>query len=293
MESFRRVASSQALQAALPAFGLILGAELSGLTGALGAFSVGNAAAAGVSLMMLHGALKEHGIRIERSFDAEVWKPMLTLGASAFAAFFVVTAALLLGQLLLAYRIGGYAQVALFNVAFRWHLAVLLLPGALAAVLLPTMTRLGAEGRNATLLPLFNFNIRLTAVVSAIPAALLAISASLVLGLSGPYYSHHLTPVRVLMLAAVFGALNNVLSSASLSLGAVRAWLVSDLVLAAVFFVTAIVVIPLSGATGLALAFLTAYIATDAALVGPVVRRLRARAGPPSACPATKRDEAC
>jgi len=279
MENFRRVAVSQGLQSVLPSLGLILGAELSGLDGALGGFSAGNALAAVASLMILRATLRDQGIQIGWSRQSAVWKPLFRLGASAFAASLVVTAALLFGQLFLAYRAHGYAQVALFNVAYRWQLGVMLLPGTLAVVLLPTMARLGAEGRGNASTRLFKLNVRLTALVSAVPAAVLALLAAAVLGLSGRYYGHHVAPLRILMLAAVPGALNNVLSSASVSLGAMRAWLVSDLVLALAFFATAVVLIPGEGATGLALAFLAGYVATDLALIRPIVRRLHVNAG--------------
>jgi O-antigen/teichoic acid export membrane protein len=282
MESFRRVAISQALQSAVPSLGLIVGAELSGLNGALAGYSVASAVAAGASLVMLRTALRGQGIPIARSFDPAVWRALLRLGAAAFAASLVVTSALLFGQLILAYRSHGYAQVALFNVSYRWQLGIMLLPGTLASVLLPTMARLGAQGRDTASARLFTLNARLTAIVSAVPALLLALLAPVVLGLSGKYYSHHLAPFRILMLAAVPGALNNVLSSAGISLGAIRAWLVSDIVLALAFFATAVTLIPGHGATGLALAFLAGYVATDAALIRPILRRLHVAARPRS-----------
>jgi O-antigen/teichoic acid export membrane protein len=285
LENFRQVAMSQGAQSAVPSLGLILGAELSGLDGALGGYSAGTLVAAALSLDMLRRSLRARGIPIARRVHPGVWKPLLTLGFSAFAASLVVTSALLVGQLSLAHRTHGFAQVAVFNVSYRWQLGVMLLPATLAAVLLPTMARLGAEGRDVASRRLFYRNVRLTAVVSAVPAMALAALAPAVLGLSGHSYARHLGPLRILMLAAIPGALNNVLSSASMSLGAIRAWLLSDVVLAVAFCITAVLLIPAHGAAGLALAFLAGYVATDVVLVGPIARRLHHEPRAPLARP--------
>jgi O-antigen/teichoic acid export membrane protein len=152
--------------------------------------------------------------------------------------------------------------------------ALLLVPGAMAAVFFPMMSWLGIEGRDHQSRELFRFNFWANILVTAIPAIALAISARWLLGLSGTYYAHGLAPFLVLMAATVPSALNNVLSSASLSLGAIRAWLISDLVLAVAFIGTAMTIVPLVGATGLALAYLAGYLASDAALARPVLVRL-------------------
>ena len=73
-------------------------------------------------------------------------------------------------------------------------------------------------------------------------------------------------------------ALNAVLSTTSVSLGAIRAWLFSDIVLAAVLIGAAALLVGGSHATGLALAYLAAYVATDLALGAPLSKRLRTAA---------------
>lgn len=275
MESFRAAGASQGLQSALSAVGLIAGAFWAGLSGALLGLSTGTAVAALASLAMVRAALRRRGITLGPAFNRTAWLSMLRLGAAALASFVVVTTALLVGQLLLAYRGGGYAQVGLFNVSFRWFLAVLLVSGALSSVLLPVMARLGSIGEYVRARDLFGSTLRLGTVASAGPALVLALLAPWLLSVSGPYYSHHTIPFRYLMLAAIPGALNSLLSSASLSLGAVRAWLLSDVAFAVVFFAVALALVPSFGATGLALAYLGGYLATDLALAGPILHRIR------------------
>jgi O-antigen/teichoic acid export membrane protein len=276
LERFRRLGTSRGLQSALPAIGLIIGAEASGLTGALAGMSVGNFLAASVSVALLYTAIRAEGIPLTLRFShSAIWRRLLNLGGAAFASFLVVTAALLIGQLLLAYQPDGYTQVAVFNIGYRWHLAILLFPGALGSVLLPMMTRLRSEGRYRQSRELLRFNVWIATLASGIPALVLAAASYWILSLSGRAYSHHLVPFLVLMVAAVPSALNNVLSSASISLGAIGAWLLSDVALALAFFVTALLLIATHGATGLAFAYLAGYVATDVVLIRPIRRRLR------------------
>jgi hypothetical protein len=110
----------------------------------------------------------------------------------------------------------------------------------------------------------------------ALPALIIALAAPLLLGLSGAFYADHPLPLIVLALASIPTALNNVLSGTAVGLGAMRAWLVSDIILAVVLVGTAAALVGGLGATGLALAYLAGYVATDLALAGPLSKRLRA-----------------
>ena len=95
------------------------------------------------------------------------------------------------------------------------------------------------------------------------------------LSLSGSFYAKHTLPLVIMAAAAVPSALNNVLSGTSVSLGAIREWLLSDVVLAGVLIGVALALVGEMRASGLALAFLAAYVATDLVLVAPLKQRMR------------------
>ena len=108
----------------------------------------------------------------------------------------------------------------------------------------------------------------------ALPAAVTVAAASLVLELNGGFYADRPAALMVLAIAAVPCVANDVLSSAALSEGRVRAWLLSDVALAATLAGLAVALVPAHGATGLAWAYLAAYTVSAAVLL-PVLSRSR------------------
>jgi O-antigen/teichoic acid export membrane protein len=273
LEGFGAAGLAQWIQAVATSAGLVIGAVLADVTGALAGFSLGFliSTAAGGSLLLREA--RRVAVPLSSRLKRAEWRQLWRIGLPGFAALVTVTAAPLGGQLLLAHQ-GGYADVAAFNVAYRWHLALLFIPVAIAPVLLPIMTNLRSQRRAGEVRRLFRLNIILVLALTAIPATLVAIGSAQILALNGAFYSSHAEILVILAIASIPSALNNVLSSTSLSLGAVRAWVFSDLVFGAVFFGAALVLVGSQGGTGLGVACLAAYVATDAVLVWPVWSRV-------------------
>jgi O-antigen/teichoic acid export membrane protein len=201
-------------------------------------------------------------------------------GIPAFVAFITVSCAVLGGQLLLSRQPSGYAAVALFSVAYRWHVAIQFVPGRIVPVLIPVMTRLHVANRGSQLASIFRATMWGTFALAGVAALIIAVLAPLVLGFSGGFYSRHPLPLILLAAAAVPAALNSVLSGTSVSLGAMSEWLASDLVLAVVLLGTAAALVGPLGATGLAVAYLGGMVATDLALAWPLSRRMRVSPSP-------------
>jgi O-antigen/teichoic acid export membrane protein len=275
LESFRRVSASQWLQGVGTALGLIVGAAVNGVTGSLVGLTLGQAVSAAVSFALLRRATMAAGVPLSYRLERDKLRRLWRIGLPTFAAFLAVASSLLAGQVILSHQADGYEEVGLFAISYRWHLAILFVPAAMVPALVPVITRLNARARHE-LPSLFRDSLQATLLLLAMPALVIAVASPLLLGLSGEFYGDHPLPLILLAVAAVPAGLNNVLSSTSVGLGAMRAWLVSDVVLAAVLVGTAAVLVGGLGATGLALAYLAGYTATDLALAGPLAKRLRA-----------------
>jgi O-antigen/teichoic acid export membrane protein len=269
-EAFRSTALSQWGQGFGVGGGILLGARLAGLEGALAGLSIGTAVGAVVAGSLLAKELSERGIHIVWLPSRATWRSLWKPAAPAFIAFLVVSTALLVGQLVLSRQPHGYAEVGVFNLAYRWHLAVLFVPAVIAPALLPMLTRLIAQGDEGAARSLFRIYIAGTLILTIVPALAVILARHPILSFSGDYYANHPAPLVVLAVATIPSALNNVLSTGSLGIGAFRSWLVSDVALAVVLVGTAAVFVPIYAASGLALAYLLAYIATDTVLVYPV-----------------------
>jgi O-antigen/teichoic acid export membrane protein len=266
LEAFRGAAAAQCSQGLSVAVGLVLGAHTHGVEGALAGASIAYGVSTVVAYLLVLTAAERRGIRIPLSISLAALRQLWRYAIPAFVAFMVVFTALLYGQLLLSRQDVGYAEVGLFNVAYRWHLAIVFIPAAIAPAVLPIMTRLLAERDSHQARWLFRINIVASLSLTIVPAAVLALAAGPTLGLSGSYYGEHPEPLILLALASIPSAANNVLSSAALSLGAARLWLLSDVALAACLLGAAAWLVNAHGATGLAFSYLAAYMATDLVL---------------------------
>jgi O-antigen/teichoic acid export membrane protein len=266
LEAFRGAAAAQCAQGVSVAVGLILGAHERGVEGALAGASIAYGVSTAVAYFLLWAAAERRGIRVPLRISLPALHQLWHYAVPAFVAFLVVFAALLYGQLLLSRQDLGYAEVGLFNVAYRWHLAIVFIPAAIAPAVLPMMTRLLTERDSRQAHWLFRINLLASLSLAIVPATVLALAAGPILGLSGSYYGSNPEPLILLALASIPSVANNVLSNAALSLGAARLWLLSDVALAVCLLGAAAWLVTTHGAGGLAFSYLAAYMATDLVL---------------------------
>ena len=266
LEAFRGAAAAQCVQGLSVAVGLVLGAHEHGVEGALAGASIAYCVSTIVAYFLVWIAADRRGIRIFLGISLPALRRLWHYALPAFVAFMVVFAALLYGQLLLSRQEAGYAEVGLFNAAYRWHLAIVFIPAAVAPAVLPIMTRLLAELDPHQARWVFRVNLIASLLLAVVPAAVVALAAGPLLGLSGSYFKEHPEPLILLALASVPSAANNILSSAALSLGAARLWLLSDVALAVCLLGAAAWLVNAHGAGGLAFSYLAAYMATDLVL---------------------------
>lgn len=274
LEAFRAVAALQGLQGVVSGAGLVAGAVTGGVRGALIGFAAGQlvAAAVGIAVLRRHATAQSIPLRV-RPKRAEA-RSLAAFAAPAIVASIVVSLALLGGQILLRDQPDGYAHIAEFSVAYRWHLAIVFVPVALLPAAIPILTRMQRRDRQEARDAL-RFTLIAGVAMAAIPALIIAVAAPFIMGLSGDYYAARPWTLVVLAIAAVPLVLNNILSSAAISYGAVRAWLVSDIVLAVGVVALALALVPDLQAAGLAVAYLGGYLLTDIALMPAVARHAR------------------
>ena len=119
------------------------------------------------------------------------------------------------------------------------------------------------------------WTVSLNVLVVTVPAMVLIGAAGVVSSLGGRGFQAAEPSLIILALACVPAALNNGLSQAALSLDRVRAWVISDVVLAVALAGVAVLLVPSLGSVGLAWGYLAGMLATCAVLIGPVVFAVR------------------
>ncbi|HYJ61471.1 MAG TPA: oligosaccharide flippase family protein [Actinomycetota bacterium] len=273
LEAFRTIAFVSTTRGVLAAALTVVGAVASGLEGAIAGWAAAECLAAVIGFVALARACRGAGVVLSTERPRRSWASLHPVAIPALASTIAVGFALVFGQRYLADRPTGFQEVAEFNLAYRWSLAVLFVPSTIAPVLLPILTNLRATGASGTFLRLLRSNLWLTAALTALPATALILLREPILGLSGGAYETGAVTFSILMVATIPTALNGTLSQTALSLDAVRAWLLSDLALAATVIISAWVLIPRAGSVGLAAAYGLGYALSCLLLIVPVARR--------------------
>lgn len=180
----------------------------------------------------------------------------LTASGAAGAVALMVQGGVWFGQFTLSRQADGLVDVGVFLLLTRLTLLVTLVPNALATVVLPLLSQPGEEHAH-----------RRTRRVAGMLSTVAAMSSAVVMMVVGPPLLRAIDPAYggfadVVILMAFVGAAtaaNNLVGADAVSRGQVRAWIWSDVLLAATLVAGALVLVPMLGALGLALTHLTAY----------------------------------
>ena len=276
LEAFREVAILQGLESLLTGCLTVIGILAGGLQVAMIGWMIGEALTAAASVAVTRYVSRRADVPVSYRVQKSEWLALWRLGLPALVGSSFVLAAILGSQRLLAAGAHGLSAVAAFNVAYRWQLVALFVPSAMAPIFLPILSELKSVGRIQEFRKVLRINL-FSNVFFTIAAGLLILAVGpLVMGLTGHFYGTQTTVLAVLLVATIPTVVNNVLSQTAVSVGAVAAWVWSDVVLAVSFAIVAVILVPRHGAIGLSLAYVVGYVVTCVALVGPVHSRLAA-----------------
>lgn len=261
-EAFRRIAYVNLIRglAGLPIG--IAGATLFGLRGAVVAAVVVAAIGMALSHIALDREARRHGIHI----TTDGWRreaPILwRFSLPAFLGSVVVGPATWIGNAMLVNAPGGYAQLGIFNAANQWRTLVTFLPSVLGQAALPILASLWGSGRRQSTKRVLIASV-VTSALAALPiAAVLILASGFVMSLYGPAFAGHglvlvVVALTVVLLTVQMPVGQMIAATGRMWLGAIMntAWSLVFLTAAAVLIANG------SGAFGLALAYLIAYVA--------------------------------
>ncbi len=277
LEAFKEAAIANSLRSVLTSVLLVTGIGIAGINGGLIGGVVGEAATILWVIPAVFRSGAARGISMHRRGDDRpgAWASLRQVGLPALAASVAILLSLLVGQRMLLEQPGGFAHVAQFSVAYKWSMVVLFIPSSAALVMLPLLSNLAGAKAHIAFRRLLRTTFVSLSLVTAIPALIMIVSRDFVLGLSGGKYESDSVAFVILMAATIPITWNTILSQSALALDAIRAWLVSDVVLALTLGSTAFLLIPRHHAAGLASAYAVGYVATCVVLAIPVRVRLR------------------
>jgi O-antigen/teichoic acid export membrane protein len=153
----------------------------------------------------------------------------------------------------------GYANMGVFSAANSWQKAILFLPGCLNAIALPMLSDFYASGKRGDYKKALWYNISLNGGSAFIVASAITLVSSYIMRSYGSGFVEGRNVLIILSFSAVLISINSVAGSAIASAG--RTWFgfLFNLLWGVALICGAYFLIPLYGATGLALATLFSY----------------------------------
>lgn len=254
---------------------MVVGVVLYGLYGGLVALLAGELAATCINLYLVTRSVRRHEIKVDYRPRLPELRLLAKLAIPSALSTALIQGALWGEQALLLTLPSGYTQVAYFNVAYRWHVALVFVSGALSPLALSVLSNLHATRDWKAYVSVLRFNVYANLAAVLIPSVAIMVLAKLVMTLAGSTYESAWPALFWLAVAAVPSAANNLLSQTALSLNLIRQWLLSDVALAITLGVVSFVLIPRYEASGLAVAVASAMTVTCLVLLAPIARATR------------------
>jgi O-antigen/teichoic acid export membrane protein len=155
----------------------------------------------------------------------------------------------------------GYSEIGIYNAANQWMIFILFIPGALASIVLPSLTRFNKEINQSSFSKFLKYNIILNILISAVLASIIYFFSNLIMVSYGSPFADGAKVLKVMAMTGVFIAYNNVIGQAIASKG--KMWIGFWLnFMWALFLIVITYVLSLSGqgAFGYAKANLFAYL---------------------------------
>jgi O-antigen/teichoic acid export membrane protein len=262
LEAFEKLAVAGILSG-LSAIAFIgLGAWLGGLNGAVAGLSASAIVRCGIHFVMLRSELRRQQIEL-------VYKGSFRQERVAFSHFalpaalsgFVALAAIWLSNTLLVRQPSGYDQMALFAASNSIRAMVLFMPLTANAVMMSVLNNVLRNVGGAKFREIYALNVFATGLLTAVTAAILALAAPAILEFFGKSFVAGAPIVYVLMGAAVAEGLSRGLYQGLQAKGFIWTSLFYiTLPRECVFLAFAVVLIPLYGGFGLAVAYLGGWI---------------------------------
>lgn len=252
-----------------------------GLTGGLFGLTIAVAIGATASLIFSAQELRKRSVRLEFSSALSEWRMLINFSLPSLIAGTVATPVLWACLLIVARLDNGYAELGLYTSAYQLYTPAVFISMGVASASLPALSsHLMREG-----LSVFASNLRKTYAVSfaitcSISAPLILFSGYLI-GLFGENFSDAQRIMQFLLFAAPFHTSSLINTTAIQAMNISWALVPTHIVWGASLLIASLVLVPINGGLGLAIAFLLSYVILSF-LGGCIVifnlRRMRSRA---------------
>jgi O-antigen/teichoic acid export membrane protein len=211
-EEFKTVANIQAFVGVFSFFSLIIGASLYQVKGVVIALSLNSLFSCILSFISIRKIAVKSNIAIYSSRWRDeiklLWKYSLpaTLGGLMVAPVIWACNAMLIN------RTDGYSQMAIFDVANQWFMAILFIPSLAGRVVLPLLSNLVGEGDKDNYFKVLKLSIIANGSIALVVAGIVSVMAPIIMQGYGESFVSGYKVLIYLSCAAVLVSINNVVA---------------------------------------------------------------------------------
>ncbi len=260
-EAFKTIAHVN-LGVGLTSFPLLVGgAYFGGLEGAVWALGINM----GINWLLNHIALRKEAKRFNVPFAykdcIKEWPVLWKFSLPATISGIVASPIAWVCNAILVNEPDGYGQMAIFEAANQWRLAILFVPGMLSMIVLPMLSSLNGNNDQTRYRKVLKYNIILSGAVALAVALPIVLLGRWIMASYGEGFMQGYWTLVCLVLCSVLISINNVVGQAIASKNRMWIGLLFNSMWASVLLIASFFLIRQGyGALGLAFATLMAYI---------------------------------
>jgi len=259
-EAFREIARINILQGVAAPFVTVPLVFLFGIDGAVASMTIN----AGIGLYLCVIAMRREYVEsgMASRFDRTTWNEWPVLSKFAIPSTLsglMVAPVIWVTNTILANQQGGYGELGLFNAANQWRMVVIFLPGLLTSVMLPVLSETHGREDRTDFVGAVILNLRATWVI-ALPLTVFIVTMNKPLAaLFGSQFEGTAPIISVLMIAVFLNVVNGAVGTALAGSGRMWTGMFMNFGWAVILVGSSLILIPLLGGLGLAVAYLVSY----------------------------------
>jgi O-antigen/teichoic acid export membrane protein len=261
-EAFREIARINILQGVAAPFITVPLVFLFGVDGAVASMTINAGVGLYLSVIAMRREYAEFGMAYR--FDRTAWNEWPVLPKFALPSTLsglMVAPVIWVINTILANQQGGYGELGLFNAANQWRMVVIFLPGLLTSVMLPVLSETHSREDRTDFVGVVMLNLRATWVI-ALPLTVFIVTMNKPLAaLFGKQFQGTAPIISVLMISVFLNVINGAVGTALAGSGRMWTGTFMNFGWAFILVSSSLILIPLLGGLGLAVAYLISYLA--------------------------------
>ena len=233
-----------------------------GVHGAIASFTINSSIGLLLSARAVGRDFRSHAMELK--YSAAMWREWILLWKYSFPltiASLLIAPVTWITSTFLVSQPGGYGELGLFNAANQWRNVIVFLPALLTTAMLPVLSETHGRKNCDDFAMTIVLNLRGTWVVAFPITVMVILLGRFLAQLLGKQFSGTEHIIAILMVACFLNVVNGAVGCALVGAGKIWIGTLMNFSWAAVLVVAAYLLIPGHGGTGLALAYLFAYLA--------------------------------